>query len=116
MNQLRGYFEFEIGDGTKVSCLLNLYSLHRWTKETGTALSDIDKQLKENALEAIPGLLWCGVETAYGAEDKEPPLTRKRFEIVLGSTDWTPIVDQLTDSLSLLGAEPQKKTQKSRSK
>lgn len=111
MNQLRGHFEFELGDGTKLSCLLNLYALHVWCKETETPLSDIDKALKDNALETIPAMLWSGVRAAYGVEDKEPPMTRQRFEIVLGSTDWDDIVKKLTDSMSLLGDTPQKKTQ-----
>lgn len=112
MNQLRGHFEFELGDGTKLPCLLNLYALHVWCQETDTPLSDIDKALKDEPLSAIPGLLWSGVRAAYGVEDAEPPMTRRKFEIVLGSTEWDAIVTKLTDSMSLLGDTPQKKTQR----
>lgn len=109
MNALRGSFDIQLADGTEMRCLCNLYAVNRFCEDTGADLADLERHLSKEPLRVMPALLWAAVETAYALEGEEPPMNRTRFEIVLGSTDWPPLVEQIGKALSL-GGEAKKKT------
>lgn len=114
MNALRGTFEIPLPDGTQVTCLMNLYALHQFCEETQTKMTDIDKALQENMLANLPKLTWAGVRTHHALREEEPPMTYQRYAILLGSTDWAPIADNVGKALQLDNAGQKKATAKSK--
>jgi hypothetical protein len=101
LNALRGYFTIQLPDGTQVPCLLNMYAVEQWTTANKKTLSDLDHELRENLLAAIPGLAWSGVCTHYLLHEEEPPMTEQKFRILLGSADWTGLAENVAKALSL---------------
>lgn len=108
MNPLRGSFDIELADGTELRCLCNLYAVQRFCDDTGNNLTDLEDSLSKAPLKVMPALLWAAVETAYKLEGEEVPIVRDRFEILLGSSDWAPLVEKVGKALSL--EPPKKKT------
>jgi hypothetical protein len=109
-NQLRGHFQIDLPDGTTLPCLLNMYAVQQWTSANGLNLTDLDVQLRENLLQAMPALTWYGVRTHYLLNDEEPPITETKFAILIGSADWTELAKNVTTALSLEeGPSPKKK-------
>jgi len=100
-NALRGSFDIELADGTELQCLCNLYAVHQFCKDTGNDLTDLEQALTKDPLAVMPALLWAAVETSYTLNEQEIPITRKRFEIILGSSDWEPMVENIGKALSL---------------
>lgn len=115
VNALRGQFEIELPEGTTVGCLLNTYAVAQWCEETGNTLTDLDEQLNKNLMHALPGLTWSGVRTHYELKEEEPPLTEKRYKILLGSADWEEIAAKMAKALNLeettTSAKKKQKTQ-----
>ena len=110
LNELRGHFEIELPDGTAVPCLLNMYAVQQWTKANNLTLTDLDTQLRENLLQALPGLTWAGVRTHFLLQGAEPPMDETRFSILLGSADWGELANNVAAALSLEeGTAPKKK-------
>lgn len=110
LNALRGHFHIQLPDGTELPCLLNMYAVQQWTTAQGLTLTDLDTQLRENLLQALPGLTWAGVRTHYLLENTEPPIEETRFCILLGSADWAALANNVANALSLEeGTAPKKK-------
>lgn len=99
-NALRGHFELELGDGTTLPCLLNLYALNLYCEESGATLTELDQSLQKNMLSALPALTWHGVETHCALHGEELPMDRKRYSILFGSSDWAPIADAVGKALN----------------
>ena len=111
-NPLRGTFEVELPDGTKLNALLNMHAVHLFLEEGKHKLTDLDILLNEQPLATIPALAWAGVRTHHLLEDSEPPISRGRFEALLGSTDWTALANAVGQALHLDdGTEAQKKVE-----
>ena len=100
-NPLRGQFEVELPDGSTIPALLNMHAVHLFLKEGNHKLTDLDILLNEEPLATIPTLAWAGVRTHHLLEDKEPPMSRGRFEALLGSTDWTALANAVGQALHL---------------
>ena len=56
-----------------------------------------------------------GCKLATRLRGKECELKESQFKAILGSSDWTPIVESMTDALTLM-TEPQKKTRTKKAK
>lgn len=116
-NALRGQFEIKLPDETTVNCLLNTYAVAQWCEETGNTLTDLDEQLNKNLMHALPGLTWSGVRTHYELNEQEPPITEKRYKILLGSADWEEVATHMAKALNLddsVGPAKKKGTTKNR--
>ena len=109
LNPLRGHFQIELPDGTALPCLLNMYAVQQWTKANNLTLTDLDTQLRENLLHALPGLAWAGVCTHYLLENAVPPIEETRFLVLLGSADWTELANNVANALSLEESTSSKK-------
>lgn len=101
MNELRGTFAVELPDGTKLTSLVNLYTLQRFTKEHSLTLDALDEALKERMLESLPSLIWHGVETHHALAGTEVETTKQRFLILFGSVDWAPYAAHVATALNL---------------
>jgi hypothetical protein len=111
-NPLRGQFEVELPDGTKIEALLNMHAVQLFLSEGEHKLSDLDILLNEEPLKTIPALAWAGVRTHHLLEDSEPPISRGRFDALLGSTDWTALANAVGQALHLDdGTEAKKKVE-----
>lgn len=111
MQKLRGQFDVQLEDGTKLGVLLNMSALGNFLDESGHELDDLEKLLSgKNALRSVPLLMWHGVQTFYHLNDAEPPLSQMRFTALLGSSDWSAMLDNMHTALQL--EEPKKKPKK----
>jgi len=115
-NPLRGQFEVELPDGTTVPCLLNMHALGLWCREGKHKLTDLDKLLQEQPLEALPDLTWAGVRTHYLLEGKEPTLDEGRFRVLLGSSDYAVLAEHIAQALNIDDGQKTKKKRVPRSR
>lgn len=109
-NALRGQFTIALPDGSEVECLLNMHALAIWCEETGHSITDLQRQLSEETVHALPALTWAGVRTYADLNESEPPLSEKRYRVLLGSADWEDIVVKMIPALNL--EPPTKDTKK----
>lgn len=111
MLNLRGQFTIKLEDGTELGVLLNMTALGNFLAESGKDLEDLEQLLSgKHALRSVPLLMWHGVQTFYHLSDAEPPLSQMRFEALLGSSDWSSIMESMHLALQL--DEPKKKPKK----
>lgn len=111
MQKLRGQFDVQLEDGTELGVLLNMSALGNFLDESGHELDDLEQLLSgKNALRSVPLLMWHGVQTFYHLNDAEPPLSKMRFTALLGSSDWSAMLDNMHTALQL--EEPKKKPKK----
>lgn len=111
MKKLRGQFDIKLEDGTELGVLLNMSALGNFLDESGFDLEDLEQLLQgKQALRSVPLLMWHGVQTFYHLNDAEPPLSQMRFNALIGSSDWTSMLDNMNTALQL--DEPKKKVTK----
>lgn len=112
LNSLRGYFSIALADGTDIPCLCNLYTLGQWSKKTGLSLTDLEAGLRDQALTAVPELLWLGIETAHNLEGKEVPMSEMKFLAVFGSSEWDEPVKNIGQALNFVEEDGKKKAKR----
>lgn len=112
MNALRGHFTITLADGMELPCLCNLYTLQEWGEATGLDLGDLQESLQKQALKQLPLLLWHGIVAAHELDEIPLPIAQRKFQIVFGSSDWTPAVENVGKALNFLEDDGKKKVAK----
>ena len=119
MQKLRGQFDLVLCDGTELGVVMNMFALGTFLNEQNAELKNLGEMLatEEKALRFVPELLWCGVQAFYQLNDAEPPLSKGRFTVLFGSSEWDVTLQNLMTALEITdGSKKKPKTKKTKTK
>jgi len=105
-NALRGQFDVKLGGDLELPCLLNLHAVNLVCEEHGLNLTGFQDALQNQPLKFIPAFIWAGVQTAAVLSDTEVTLSFAKFSVLLGSADWSDLVEKVGTAMQL--EEPKK--------